>query len=316
MSLKNEAKMPDENNEIKRGYALVAGMASLVTVTVLIIVKSAAFLASGSTSVLASLIDSIVDAGASLINYAAIRYSLKPADEEHRHGHGKVEGLAAVFQAAFIFGAGIFLLFESVSRFTGEAVVTDHLLSIGVMALAIVMSIGLVMVQDFCLKHAPSLAVESEKAHYASDIFLNGGVIVILLVLFFGGPAWLDPVFALGVAVYLSRTAWKIASKGVDMLLDRELPDEDREEILKIVNANPEIVSVHDLRTRKAGMDIYIYFDVEIDAEMSLKKAHAVSLDVEHKILKKFPNAEIMIHKDPAGIPHKESRHKIAGVHD
>jgi ferrous-iron efflux pump FieF len=300
---------------IKPGYALFAGMASLTVVTILIIAKAAVYWQSGSAAVLASFTDSMTDAAASIINFMAIRYSLRPADEEHRHGHGKAEGLAAMFQGAFIFGAGVFLIMESLSRFAGHAPVTDYAVSIGVMGFAMLLSMALVAVQNHSLRHAPSLAIEADRAHYTGDIIINGGVIIILLALYFGAPGWLDPVFAIGVAGWLAHTAWDIAKKGIDMLLDRELPEEQRTRILEIAQSHKDVKAVHDLRTRKSGMQIYISFDIEADPEFSLRRAHAVSLAVEKAVYREFPNAEIMIHIDPHGIPHEETRHNIAGVH-
>ncbi|MBI4031172.1 MAG: cation diffusion facilitator family transporter [Proteobacteria bacterium] len=300
---------------IKPKYALFAGAASLVTVAVLIIAKSIVYWHGGSVAVLASLTDSIIDAAMSGMNFMAIRYSLKPADEEHRHGHGKAEGLAAMFQGAFIFGAGVFLVFESLARFAGHAPAQEHWGGISVMVFAIVLSAALVAIQNYSLRRAPSLAVEAEKAHYSGDIIINGGVIAVLLALSFGAPNWIDPAFALVVAGWLAYTAWGIVKKGVDMLLDRELPDAMRARIFEIASAHKEVRAVHDLRTRKSGMQLYISFDIETDPEMSLRKAHAVSLAVEHAVHREFPNAEIMIHVDPHGIPHDETRHNVAGVH-
>jgi ferrous-iron efflux pump FieF len=301
----------------KHNFAIVAGWASIATVIVLIIFKTMAWLASGSTSILASLIDSIVDGSVSLMNFFAIRLSLKPADYEHRHGHGKIEGLAALLQGAFITGAAVFLIFEAISRFLNAEAVTEHWLGIAVMVFATIASIGLVYLQNHVLTKAPSLAVEADQAHFSSDIIMNIGVIIVLIILNFGGPSWVDPLFALLIAGILVKTAWEIVNKGLDMLLDKELPDNQREKILQIARAHPDIRSVHDLRTRKSGMRIYISFDVEIDADMTLRDAHAISLDVEKSVHKEFPNAEIMIHKDPYGVPHEESRHhnisKVSG---
>ncbi|MCB9989929.1 MAG: cation diffusion facilitator family transporter [Rhodospirillales bacterium] len=307
------AVQPDNGN---KKYAMLAGIASLVTVALLLAVKSFAYLESGSVSILASLTDSVIDAAASLINFAAIRYSLKPADAEHRYGHGKIEGLAALLQGAFIAGAGAFLLLESLRRFSRPEAVSLDMTVIGIMAFSIVLSAALIMIQRISLRHAPSLAVEAEKAHYSGDIAMNGGVIGVLLVLHYGGPGWVDPVFSIGVAAYLGWTAKGIATKGMDMLLDRELPDDLREQILAIICKHPETRGVHDLRTRKSGMDLHIVFDLEIDADKSLKDAHEIALEVENSILELFPNAQIMIHKDPAGVLHVDSRHPGLGVHD
>ncbi len=305
-----------EPSPLRPGYAMVAGIASITVVTILIVIKTAAYWHSGSVSVLASLVDSLMDAAVSFINFMAIRYSLKPADHDHRYGHGKIEGLAALFQAAFIAGAGVFLLFEALRRVTRPEVVAPDMLVIGVMVTSVVLSLVLVLIQKFTLKYAPSLAVEADQAHYSGDIAINLGVIAVLGALYYGGPVWLDPLFAVAVVLYLGFIARQIALKGVDMLLDRELQDDSREKILDIIYRHPAVRGVHDLRTRKSGMEIYVAFDLELDPDKSLREAHAVANEIELQILAVLPNAQIMIHKDPAGVPHTDSRHPRSGVHD
>ncbi len=289
--------------------ALVAGNAALIVVTLLVVLKVWAYYQSGSASVLATLTDSAGDAIISLMSYFAIRLSLKPADEEHRHGHGKIEGLAALFQAAFLSGAGLFLFLEALHRFLNPQPVAEHGLAIAVMLISALATFVLVSVQKWVLRRAPSLAVEADMAHYTMDIMTNGSALVVLVVLYFGGPLWIDPLFALWMVGYFAYTAWDIGTKAVDMLLDKELPDERRDIIKAIVREHPKVMAFHDLRTRMAGMTAYIYIDIEVDPALSLKVAHGISLDVEQRIMKKFPGAEIMIHVDPAGVPHEESRH-------
>jgi ferrous-iron efflux pump FieF len=294
--------------------ALVAGAASIATVAVLIIIKILAYLASGSASVLASLIDSLVDAGVSLISFLAIRHSLKPADEDHRHGHGKVEGLAALMQGAVICGAAVFLSFEAFQRLSDPQPVIAHGMAIGVMVVSMALSVLLVVVQNYSLRHAPSLAVKADRAHYSSDILMSGGVILALVAQQYGAPYWVDAVFAMTIALWMFVTVYKISLKAVDMLLDRELPPETRERILAIIKSNNDVRGVHDLRTNMTGMRVQIFFDIEIDPDMTLASAHAISKDIEQAILGEFPNAEIMIHKDPVG-EIEDSRHTVRGVH-
>lgn len=302
---------------MKRGSALYAGWASMIAVALLIGLKSFAYWQSGSVSILASLTDSLMDAAVSLMNLMAIVYSLKPADREHRYGHGKIEGLAALFQAAFIAGAGVFLTFESLRRFAGPAEGGEEGFAvIAIMVVSVILSLALTAIQRRSLKDAPSLAVESDIAHYSGDIVINGGVVAVLLALHWGAPPWIDPLFAAGVALYLGYTAKTVAAKGLDMLMDRELPDDNRARILETVSRNPAVRGVHDLRTRASGMDIHIAFDIELDPEQSLKQAHDVVIALERDLLALFPNAEIMIHMDPAGIRHTDSRHHVRGVHD
>lgn len=300
---------------VRRHYALWAGLASVVTVTLLIGIKGFAFWQSDAISILATLIDSLADAAVSAVNVMAIRYSLKPADREHRYGHGKVEGIAALFQAAFIVGAGVFLVLESLSRLAEPHAVEDgSVLVIVVMVISVALSALLVFIQNSSLKFAPSLAVEADKAHYSGDIAVNAGVVIVLLALQKGAPAWIDPVFAVAVAVYLAFTACQIALKGLDMLLDRELPDDVRKKITAKILTHDGVLGIHDLRTYKSGMTVFMSFDIEVDSDLSLRDAHDIVREVELKLLQDFPNAEILIHADPAGDTH-DTRHQISGVH-
>lgn len=303
----------DRTNEQRRfaadsRYALISGIATITLVSVLVLAKTWAWLESGSASVLASLVDSLMDVGVSTMNLMVIRISLMPADKEHRYGHGKAEGIAALFQSAFIAGIAVFLLLESVRRFLEPQAVVDFDLAISVMALSMVVSIVMVTIQKLCMKKAPSLAVEADSAHYTSDILVNGGTILTLLVLKAGAPGWVDPFFALLVVGYLLWTVRDIAVKGVDMLMDRELPGETRREIKDIILAHREARGVHDLRTRQIGMRWAISFDIEMDPHKPLCEIHKTTREIERRLVEKFPQAEIMIHMDPAG-DKADSRH-------
>lgn len=312
------AAMSDDHkiapDKLQPRMALVAGGASLATVAVLIVAKAATFWFTGAASVMASLMDSLLDASVSLMMFMAIRYSLKPADSDHRHGHGKIEGLAALAQAALIGAAGVLLVTESIHRFFDPQPVTGHGVAVIVMLFTILASWGLVLIQNYTLKRAPSLAVEADKAHYGNDIIVNGGVIATMGALYFGAPAWLDPLFALAVAFYLGVTVWTIGSKAIDMLLDRELPDLVRQEIKAMVRAHPGVMGMHDLRTSRSGMKIFISFDIEVDADLSLLAAHNIARDTEMELLQKFPHADILIHVDPHNDT-QDSRHSVQGVH-
>ena len=307
--------MTQDNPAIKPRYALRAGAASIITVAILIAIKGAAWSQSGAVSVLASLMDSLVDAAASLVSFSAIHYSLRPADREHRYGHGKAEALAALFQAAFIAGAGVFLLFESVARFSSPEPVRDPAGVIVIMAISATLSLLLVGIQKYSLRKAPSLAVEADQAHYAMDVAINIGVIIVMAALHYGAPAWTDPVFALAVALYLAVTVRRIAGKAIDMLLDRELPGDAREVITKKVMSCRGVLGMHDLRTSRSGMRAFISFDIEVDRDLSLHDAHEIARAVERVVLKEFSHAEVMIHVDPHGDT-EDSRHQVAGVHD
>lgn len=303
-----------QSKDIKPRMAVIAGIASVVTVTILIAIKAIAYVRSDSTSVLGSLVDSIMDGGVSIMTLMAIHYSLKPADSDHRHGHGKIEGLAALLQAGFIAAAAVLLAIESIARLSNPQPVTDHMVTAIVMVISVILSTTLVAIQNYSLRHAPSLAVEADKAHYSMDNLINIGVIGVTAALYYGAPSWIDPVFGIVVALYLCLTVRMLAGKGMDMLLDRELPGEAREIITRKVLSHRHVMGMHDLRTSKSGMYIRISFDIEADPSLLLYHAHEIAREVEHELLEDFPHAEIMIHVDPYGDT-EDTRHRVAGVH-
>jgi ferrous-iron efflux pump FieF len=309
--------MTIDHNTISQNhkFALLASMASIATVTLLILIKSYAYWQSSATTVLASLIDSVIDCGISVMTLMAIRYSLKPPDEEHRYGHGKIEGLIALLQAAFITGGGVMLLIESLRRFVQPQEINEHGLAIIVLSISIILSYGLVLVQKHALSRAPSLAVEADRTHYMMDILVNIGVIAVLVALYYGAPYWVDTLVSIVIALYLGFSVREIGMKGLDMLLDRELHPEVRSEIRSHVLDHPEVLGLHDLRTIKSGMRIFISFDVEVYADQSLLEAHEIARSLEITLVEVYPHAEVMIHVDP----HDDTddiRHRIRGVHD
>jgi ferrous-iron efflux pump FieF len=159
------------------------------------------------------------------------------------------------------------------------------------------------------------LAIESDQAHYSTDIALNGSVIAALAVSYYNGPYWVDPLCAIAVAAYYVYAARKIALKATDMLMDKELPEAVRSRIREIIQKHPDILGYHDLRTRKSGMILHISFDVEIDPDISLREAHGYVRALELDILVDYPYAEIIIHKDPFGDTHDPRHQKERNYH-
>lgn len=293
--------------------ALVASQITVALVIVLVFAKSIAYIYSGSAAVLSTLIDSISDIGLSVMTLVAIRWSLKPADEDHRHGHGKIEGVSALLQSAFLVGAGSFLFLEAAGRFLTPAPMGHHVFTMVLMGFSTLVSWIMTLVQKHHLEKSGSLALEADHAHYSSDILINGSALVVIFLDYLKiVPAWFDPLCALVVAGLLGRAAYGIALRAFDMLMDRDLGQDVRGKISKIVTAHPEVLSFHDLRTSQSGMKIFMSFDIDVDPNILLWSAHEIGQAVERDLLKEFPNAEIMIHIDPAGAP-EDSRHALPG---
>ena len=264
--------------------------------------KLGAWLATDSISILSALADSVMDVLASLINLLAVRHALQPPDREHRFGHGKAEPLAGLGQAAFIAASAIFLIVEAVGRILEPEPIAQAPVGIGVMVFAILVTAALVTYQRYVVRLTGSTAIKADSLHYATDILVDVGVIVALVLAMTLGWQLADPIIALAVAGFIIHAAVRVALGALSQLMDRELPDEDRERIRQIVLSHPEVRDCHDLRTRRSGIDSFIQVHVEMDRSLTLMRAHEISDDVEARIRAAFPHAEVLIHADPDGI--------------
>lgn len=285
----------------------LAAAASMSVAVALILAKTGVWLVTDSVAVLSSLLDSLLDAAASLVNLLAIRHALTPADEEHRFGHGKAEPLAGLAQSAFICGSSVILLMEVVHRIGTPQPVQRPELAIAVSVIAIVLSGALVAFQRFVVARTRSVAIAADSLHYGSDALLNGAVIVSTLGALWLGIPQLDTVCGGAIALWILWGAVRIARQSLDLLMDRELPQDERDRIVRIASAHPEVRDVHDLRTRSSGAQIFIQLHLELDGGLPLRAAHAIADSVEAELRAAFPHADVMIHQDPAGI--EEAHH-------
>lgn len=264
----------------------------------LVAAKLGAWLLTGSVSLLASLVDSMMDVLASAVNLAAVRWSLLPPDEEHRFGHGKAEALAGLGQAAFIAGSALFLLFHVIDRLLNPQPLEHLAVGLGIMAFSMVATALLIGFQRYVIRHTGSLAIRADSLHYLSDLLTNAGILLALgLVL--AGWAWADPLIGLAVAAYILWSAIRIGLDGIDVLMDRELPAEDQERIVAIASATPGVLGVHDVRTRQSGATRFIQLHLELPADLRLAESHALVSRVQAALLQAFPDADVMIHQDP-----------------
>ncbi|MFP1723870.1 CDF family cation-efflux transporter FieF [Lonsdalea quercina] len=279
---------------------LVTTAAILATATALLLfaLKVFAWWYTGSVSLLASLVDSLVDIAASLINLLVVRYSLQPADSEHTFGHGKAESLAALAQSMFISGSALFLLLTGFQHLISPQALKDPAVGMWVTIVALVVTGLLVAFQRWVVARTHSQAVRADMLHYQSDVMMNGAILVAL-GLSWKGVTWADAVFALGIGAYILYSALRMAYDAIQALLDRALPDEERQEITDIVAALPGISGAHQLRTRRAGPTRFIQLHLEMEDTLPLVKSHQIADDLEKALLQRFPDADIIIHQDP-----------------
>ncbi|GIU19117.1 cation diffusion facilitator family transporter [Shewanella sp. MBTL60-007] len=279
-------------------WVKLASRAAVATALTLIIIKLAAWMYSGSASMLASLTDSFADALASIVNFIAIRYAIVPADQDHRYGHGKAEPLAALAQSAFILGSAFLLLLHGGERLINPVEVQHATLGVIVSIIAIALTLALVILQKKALAATSSTVVEADALHYKSDLFLNAAVLLALVLSQYGWW-WADGLFALLIALFIGQQAIGLAYRSVQSLLDRELDDETRAKITEIAMLDPQVRGIHDLRTRESGKTMFIQFHLELDGDLSLHQAHKIAVKTSERVREEFVESEVIIHQDP-----------------
>jgi ferrous-iron efflux pump FieF len=298
MTLNQGALGQAEAARLKR----LATYAAVGVAGTLIAIKLWAWAVTGSIAMLASLVDSTLDLVASGLNLIAVSHALTPADEEHRFGHGKAEALAGLGQAAFIGGSAAFLLFESLDRLIVPQPIEQTSVGLAVMGVSIALTMTLVLFQRYVISRTRSLAIGADHLHYVTDIATNIGVMAAFVLAGAWGWTYADPLISLAISATIGWGAFKILGGSYYELMDTEFDEADRNRIKDIVKAHKEVISLHDLRTRRAGHNSFIQMHLELPPDMTLAEAHRISDEVEAEITKAFPDAEVLTHQDPAGL--------------
>lgn len=286
------------HDEAVRLLKLATG-ASVVTAAGLVVVKILAWLMTGSVSLLASLIDSLMDGLASLVNLVAVRYALVPADKEHPFGHGKAEFLAGLGQSLLITVSATFLFFHAYQRLLEPRPVDQPGVGVAVSIVAIVATVVLLSIQWRVIKRTGSVAIKADSLHYVGDLFTNLAVLVAMGASY-SGWYYVDPILAVVIGMVILYSAVQIGHEAVQLLMDRELPIEMQQQIREIAMSHPEVSGLHELRTRQSGRVLFIQLHLEMDGDMPLSLAHTIGNEVEKEIEDVFPLADVLIHHDPA----------------
>lgn len=279
-----------------------ASYASMAVALVLIVIRIAAWLVTDSLSLLTTVVDAVIDGVAALATGLGVHYAARPADMGHRYGHGKAEAIAALVQAMLLTGAASVLIFEGIIRLISPHPMFGLDLGLAIAVVSLVLTVLLVLGQGYVVKRIKSQAIAADRTHHVSDIFATLAVVVALGLARATGWPYVDPIFAIGIALFFGWSAWGIARDAMDTLLDRELSDATRQRIRDLVTSLPEIGGIHDLRTRSSGPHNFIEFHVELDAELSVRDAHAITDRVEAAVMSVFPHSDVIIHVEPVGI--------------
>lgn len=278
-----------------------AAIASVAVALFLLALKSWAAWATGSVAMLGSLADTGLDLVASLVTLFSVRYAAQPADADHRFGHGKAEAIAALFQVTLISVSAVAIGVRAVSRLVAGEATAHAEYGIAVSLIAIAATLGLIAYQRQVIRRTGSVAISADNVHYQSDLLLNGSVIAALVLDQYLGFAGADPVFGVAIALWLFYGAWRASTQAIDQLMDKEWPEAKRQRFLAIASGHPELIGIHDLRTRTSGVRDFAQFHVWVKPDMTVAEAHRIMDEVETKLTAAFPGTEILIHTDPEG---------------
>lgn len=291
------AHRPREHSALTLSVTLL----SVATALILVVVKLAIWLVSGSVALLASMADSALDLLASSATFFAVRYAAAPPDAEHRFGHGKAEAFASLMQAGLVFASAALVGEEAVERLLRPRPVAREDWALAVMALSIVLTAGLIAAQTRLLRRKSSVAVSADRTHYAADLASN---VIALAGIGLAGllrlPAF-DALAALAITGILLWGAVKVFREASNQLLDHELATSARARIISRVLEDPHILDVHQVRTRASGPIMHVQMHADLDPDLSLESAHKIVVAAEKRILEDFPAADIIIHADPRG---------------
>lgn len=282
--------------------SLTAGAASVAVAAVLVALKLWALGATGALSIAASLADSALDLMMSLGAAAALVYAAMPADEDHAFGHSSAEDLAALAQSAFIVVSALLIAWTAVGRLNSPEPLTLHAEMQGamVMAVSIVLTLALVWWQGRVARATGSRVVAADRLHYLGDLLPSLGAIVALVASARWGVADVDSIVALiaaGVmvfgALHIGRGAW-------NALMDRRADPEIIAGIAEIARSWPGVHGFHDFKTRTAGRKVFVNLHIELDGDQTLRDAHDIGSGLRRAILQRYPQADVIIHKDVA----------------
>ena len=308
--------MPQNLNEHHNRLKKAAATASIMLSGGLCLLKIFGAFYTGSLAILSSLIDSLADVFASSVSYVAIRFSTRPASQEHRYGYGRAESISALVQSAFIAGSGLFVMYDGIGRLITPKPMEKPGLGIVIMLLSLSATILLIVFQKYVARKTSSPAIAADSAHYTVDVLTNLSIILSLIVVKYFHIGWFDVLTAFVISAYLIYNAYKIAAEAVSALTDRELSEDIRQKVIDIVINSEGIDGYHDFRSRDLGGSYFFEIHLELDGNLTLNKTHELTDNVEEKIKKAFPGAQVIIHQDPYGLHENRLDYAIDGKCD
>ncbi|TGK62092.1 cation transporter [Leptospira wolffii] len=254
----------------------------------------------GSVALLASGLDSALDFLSSSVNLYVLYISSRPADSNHRYGHGKAEALGGLFQSVAILGSVLWLLYKTIVSTANRESFLPEATSMIIMSVSLIVTGALVLFQRTVIRKTHSLLIEADSLHYLSDLLGNLMILVSFGLAYFTGWTWLDPLAGAFVCAYLAIGCIRIFKGSLDVLMDRDFSDDYRDVLLQILEKrSAEIIGYHNLRARSAGERKFLEVHLELPKSYTLEQTHFILEEVMDELKQEFPYTEVLIHPDP-----------------
>ena len=284
------------------GKKAKAARLSVFSNAFLIVMNLTVGLISGSVSIISEAIHTFMDMLAAIMAYFSVKIADSPPDKEHPYGHGKFENISGVVEALLIFAASGWIIYHSINRLTGEHTIDHTGLTLGFIVMVISALVDLFVSRHMyrIAKETDSIALKADALHLSVHVYTSLGIGISLLVIYFTGWNFLDPVAAIVVAAFILKEAFEILVEAFKPLIDNALPEEEQQLIINTINKfRSDQMSYHMLRTRKAGSDRELDFHMEVPGNMSVRESHDLCDKIEKELKLKLPNLEITIHVEP-----------------
>lgn len=273
---------------------------SVLSNTILIILKLIAGILSGSVSIISEAIHSGMDLIASLVAFLSVKTSSKPADKDHPYGHGKIENISGIVEGLLIFIAAGMIMFEAIKKITSPEPIEAAFVAIGVMFVSATVNFFVSRKLYKVSKEEDSMALEADALHLKTDVYTAFGVGIGIILIKVTGLLILDSIVAILVALLIIKEAWELCKNALNYLLDARLTDEEEAEIEQIIQEHSDqFIDYHKLKTRKSGNVKHIDFHITVDPDLTVREAHYIIGKIKKDMSDRLKNTRVNIHLDP-----------------
>lgn len=279
---------------------LKVALISIISNSILIIIKVVAGIVSGSVSIISEAIHSGMDLVASLVAFFSVRTSAKPADKKHPYGHGKIENISGLIEGVLIFIAAAMIIYEAIKKIFEPAEIEQANIAMAVMFISAFTNFFVSKKLYKVAKEEDSMALEADALHLKTDVYTALGVGVGILLIKLTGLVILDSIVAILVGLMIIKEAWELCKNALDYLLDAKLSDEEEAEIIKILNAHShDFIDYHKLKTRKSGNKKHIDFHITVPQNLTVKETHDIIGSLKKDMNEALHNTRVNVHVDP-----------------